>query len=121
MLAVGLNDEQIDTAIARLRDRIAFDACTVAYRPVLEIHGWGALQDELIPLNRNHRTEEMASLITDEIVQTIGIVGDPESVVKQMNSRFGGVISRTGFQAPGIERERLQDLLKQLKQDSREN
>ena len=52
--------------------------CTVAYRPVLELHGWGALQEELIPLNRAHRNAEMAALITDEMVETIAIVGTPE-------------------------------------------
>ena len=61
MLAVGQNDEEIEAAIARVRDRIAFYGCTVAYRPVLELHGWGALQDELIVLNRAKRTADMAA------------------------------------------------------------
>ena len=115
MLAVGDTDEQLESAISQLRHRIAFYACTVAYRPVLEIHGWGGLQDELIPLNRQHRADEMASLITDDMVQTIGIVGRPESVVDQMRSRFQSVVSRTGFHVPGIDAERLKGLLAQLK------
>lgn len=97
MLAVGRTDEQIDRAIMSVKDRIAFYGCTVAYRPVLELHGWGALQDELIPLNRAHRREDMVALINDEITHTIGIIGTPQQAVTEMKRRFAGVVSRTSF------------------------
>ncbi len=115
MLAMGRDDESLENAIARVRDRIAFYGCTVAYRPVLELHGWGALQDELIPLNRAHRTQEMAALITDEMVQTIAIVGSPEQVVEIMRERFAGLISRTGFGDPTLEPDELKALLGRLR------
>jgi probable F420-dependent oxidoreductase len=116
MLAVGRDDETLERAIAEVRGRIAFYGCTVAYRPVLELHGWGALQDELIPLNRAHRTDEMAALITDEMVHTIAIVGTPEQVVATMCSRLGGLINRTGFSGAGLETDELAGLLAQLRQ-----
>lgn len=115
MLAMGRDDESLEKAIARVRDRIAFYACTVAYRPVLELHGWGALQDELIPLNRAHRNQEMAALITDEMVATIAIVGRPEQVVDTMRARFGGLITRTGFADPALAAEELAPLLARLR------
>ncbi|MEM8768319.1 MAG: hypothetical protein AAGE43_12790 [Pseudomonadota bacterium] len=100
-----------------MRGRIAFYGCTVAYRPVLELHGWGELQDELIPLNRAHRSEEMAALITDEMVETIAIVGSAVEVVDKMRERFGGLISRTGFAAPGLNDDALTDHLEHLRSD----
>lgn len=115
MIAVGINEDALVKAVATLRDRIAFYGCTVAYKPVLDIHGWGDLQAELIGLNRQHRKAEMAALITDEMVSTIGIVGTPEEVVDTMKARFGGVISRTGFTAPHLEPDHLGELLNRLR------
>lgn len=115
MLALGRDDESLERAIARVRDRIAFYGCTVAYRPVLELHGWGELQDELIPLNRAHRTAEMAALISDEMVETIAIVGTPEQVVQTMRARFAGLITRTGFGGAEFEPDELGHLLRQLR------
>ena len=117
MLAMGRDEESLSRAIAEVRGRIAFYGCTVAYRPVLELHGWGALQDELIPLNRAHRTDDMAALITDEMVETIAIVGSPEQVVDTMRERFGGMISRTGFGGAKFEPDELSSLLERLRQD----
>lgn len=114
MIATGRTDQALEKAIAALRDRIAFYGCTVAYKPVLDIHGWGDLQDELIRLNRAHDTKTMASLITDEMVETIGIVGSPEEVIAKMKSRFGGLIHRTGFGAD-LEQDDLTDLLIRLR------
>ncbi len=115
MTATATTEEGMEAALQEVRGRIAFYGCTVAYKPVLEQHGWGDLQDELINLNRQHRTQEMAELITDEMVDTIAVVGSPEHVVDEMRSRFGGVITRTGFAPSGLEPDHLQELLGRLK------
>ena len=115
MLAMGRDDETLERAIADVRGRIAFYGCTVAYRPVLELHGWGDLQDELIPLNRAHRTDDMAALITDEMVRTFAVVGTPEEVVERMRERFAGLVSRTGFGGTGLEEDELAGLLAGLR------
>jgi probable F420-dependent oxidoreductase len=115
MLAAGSNDEEIERAVSFIRGRIAFYGCTVAYRPVLEIHGWGDLQEELIALNRRHATDEMASLITDEMIRTFAIVGKPEHVIDEMIKRFGGLIDRTGFSAQGLADDDLRVLLQKLR------
>ena len=115
MIAVGEDEESISRQVDVVRDRIAFYGCTVAYRPVLELHGWGDLQDELITLNRRHRRDEMCNLITDEILHTIAVVGSPETVVKELQARLRGVVDRTGFHAPGVEADRLRALLNQLR------
>jgi probable F420-dependent oxidoreductase len=115
MIATGTTDTAIADAIEVVRDRIAFYGCTVAYKPVLDIHGWGDLQDELISLNRQHRTQDMAALISDEILETIAIVGAPEQVIDTMRERFGGVIDRTGFGAVDLADDELGVLLERLR------
>ena len=46
-VVTGTTQEQLDAAAAGTRQQIAFYGSTPAYRPVLELHGWGGLQDEL--------------------------------------------------------------------------
>ena len=45
-----------------------FYGSTPAYRPVLEIEGWDALQPELNALSKKGGWAEMANLVTDEMV-----------------------------------------------------
>ena len=115
MIATGRTEEELAQSIEHIRGRIAFYGCTVAYRPVLELHGWGELQDELIPLNRAHRTKEMAGLISDEVLRTIAIVGEPREVVEEMRRRLGDTIGRTGFSVPGMDDGETAELLEALK------
>ncbi len=116
MIATGETDEDITRAIEHIRGRIAFYGCTVAYKPVLDIHGWGDLQEELIRLNRAHETSAMSELITDEMVETIAITGSPVEVVDKMKARFGGVIHRTGFGGVNLSEETLGEMLSRLRE-----
>ena len=115
IIATGPDDESIDKAIDVARDRIAFYGSTEAYRPVLEIHGWGDLQFELNRMNKRRQQAEMASLIDDEILHTIAIIGTPTEVIAQMKQRLGDIIGRTGFHVPGIPDEEHAELVEQLK------
>ena len=114
MIATANSAEGLAKAVEIVRGRIAFYGCTVAYKPVLDIHGWGDLQDELISLNRAHKTEEMAALISDEMVDTIAIVGEPDDVVTKMQKRFGGVIARTSFSGLDLDDDTLASMLGRL-------
>jgi probable F420-dependent oxidoreductase len=118
IIATGPNDEAIAQAIEVARDRIAFYGSTEAYRPVLEIHGWGDLQTELNFLNKRQQKEEMARLVDDEVLNTIALIGTPTEVINSMKQRFGDVISRTGFSVPSLPDSDHADLIAQLKQGS---
>lgn len=115
MLAVGETEEELARAIEGVRGRIAFYGCTVAYKPVLELHGWGELQDELIALNRKHDTTAMAELITDEMVETIAITGSPIEVVDKMRARLGDVIHRTSFSGVALSDQTVATMLARLR------
>jgi probable F420-dependent oxidoreductase len=99
-VVTGTNDEQMETAMAGTRQQIAFYGSTPAYRNVLEIHGWGALQDELNALSKRGQWVEMGSLIDDEILNTFAVVGAPEQIGSELNRRYGDVIQRISFYAP---------------------
>ena len=99
-VVTGTDDEQMEKAAAGTRQQIAFYGSTPAYRPVLEIHGWGGLQEELNGLSKQGEWVKMGELIDDEILNTFAVVGPPESIAPELGRRYGDVISRISFYAP---------------------
>ena len=51
-----------------VRQQIAFYGSTPAYRPVLELHGWGDLQTELNTLSKRGEWVKMGELIDDSVL-----------------------------------------------------
>lgn len=99
-VVTGVNDEEIERARAGTKEQIAFYGSTPAYRPVLELHGWGDLQDDLNRLSKQGEWVAMGDLITDEILETFAVVAEPEDVPKALLARFGDVVDRLSFYAP---------------------
>jgi probable F420-dependent oxidoreductase len=99
-VVTGTNEQELEAAAKGTRQQIAFYGSTPAYRPVLELHGWGALQDELNALSKQGKWEEMGTLIDDEILNTFAVVGSPEEIAPELHRRYGDVISRISFYAP---------------------
>ena len=74
-VVTGANDEQMEAAAAGTRQQIAFYGSTPAYKGVLELHGWGGLQEELNALSKQGDWVKMGTLIDDEILNTFAVVG----------------------------------------------
>jgi len=77
-----------------VRHLLAFYGSTPAYRPVLEVEGWGELQSELNTLSKRGEWGEMAGLLTDDMVATLAVVGTPEQCAAQIVERYGPWASR---------------------------
>jgi probable F420-dependent oxidoreductase len=99
-VVTGNDDEQLAAAAAATRQQIAFYGSTPAYRPVLEVHGWGELQDELNALSKQGKWAEMGERIDDDILGTFAVVGAPDEVGLELHRRYGDVIDRITFYAP---------------------
>ena len=99
-VVTGTNEDEMKAAAAGTRQQIAFYGSTPAYRGVLDIHGWGGLQDELNTLSKQGKWVEMGNLITDDILNTFAVVAEPEKVAPELLTRYGDVISRISFYAP---------------------
>lgn len=112
---VADTDEGIAKGTEQLRRDLAFYGSTPAYRPVLECHGWGYLQGELHRLSREGRWEDMAKLITDDMVQTFAFIGTPEKVADSMIETLGAKVDRLQFPSQGIEPDRLGAILARLR------
>ena len=99
-VVTGNNEEELSAAAAGTRQQIAFYGSTPAYRGVLDMHGWDGLHDELNALSKQGQWVEMGNLITDEILNTFAVVGEPEHMAPELQRRYGDVIQRISFYAP---------------------
>lgn len=99
-VTVGRTEEEMAAAVVGVKKRIAFYASTPAYRGVLELHGWGDVQPELNTLSKQGRWDEMAELVTDEMLHEFSIVGTPEQVGKDLVAKIGKSYGRTTLYAP---------------------
>jgi probable F420-dependent oxidoreductase len=86
---------------AATRQLLAFYGSTPAYRPVLEVHGWGDLQPELHALSKQGRWQEMGGLIDDDVLHTIAACGTPADVAAHIRDRVAGVSDRICLYQPG--------------------
>lgn len=110
-LATG-TDEAIAAGLSTIRKQIAFYGSTPAYRPVLELHGWGDLGTELTALSKQNRWDDMTKLIDDDIVDTFGIVAPLAQVPARIAERFGGLATRIGFSTQsGVSRDELAEMV----------
>jgi probable F420-dependent oxidoreductase len=95
-LATG-TEAEVDAEVAAIRTHLAFYASTPAYKPILDLHGWGDLGPELTRLSKENRWSEMASLIDDDVLHAFAIVGPLEEVPALLAARCGGVVDRVSF------------------------
>jgi probable F420-dependent oxidoreductase len=99
-VVTGTDEESMVNSANGTRQQIAFYGSTPAYRGVLELHGWGAVQDELNALSKQGKWAEMGNVIDDEMLNTFAVVAEPEGIAPELGKRFGDVIDRISFYAP---------------------
>jgi probable F420-dependent oxidoreductase len=93
------SEEEIAEGVATIKQQIAFYGSTPAYRPVLDLHGWGELQTELQA--RTKRGEwDNAGLIDDEILHTFAVIGTPEEAITEVKRRYGDLCTRITLTLP---------------------
>lgn len=98
------------------RQLLAFYGSTPAYRPVLDIHGWGDLQPELNALSKQGRWSEMGALIDDDVLHTIAACGTPAQVAAHIRDRVEGISDRICIYQPGpIETDLLAQIIDELR------
>jgi probable F420-dependent oxidoreductase len=111
----GTTDEQMESADVATRKQIAFYGSTPAYRPVLELHGWGDLQTDLNALSKRGEWDQMGLLITDEILDSFAVRADPNDVPYELDKRFGDLIDRVSLYMPDSDSEAITQILSGLK------
>ncbi|MEE8078251.1 MAG: TIGR03617 family F420-dependent LLM class oxidoreductase [Pseudomonadales bacterium] len=99
-VVTGRDEAEFAASKKAARERIAFYGSTPAYKGVLESIGVGELQGELNAMSKQGRWQEMGALISDDIINEFGVMGEPASIAGEMLSRYAGFTDRTSASFP---------------------
>ncbi|RSN64352.1 TIGR03617 family F420-dependent LLM class oxidoreductase [Actinomadura sp. WAC 06369] len=100
MVVTGRTEEEAAEAARGIKQQIAFYASTPAYRPVLDLHGYGDLQPELNTLSKQGKWREMTGLIGDDLLAEFAVTGAPEEIGPALRAKFGDVYDRVTLYTP---------------------
>ncbi|WP_279105547.1 TIGR03617 family F420-dependent LLM class oxidoreductase [Gordonia paraffinivorans] len=100
IVATGRTEEEFETSVAATRRLLSFYGSTPAYRPVLELHGYGDLQTELNLLSKQGRWAEMAGLVDDRLLELIAAHGSPRDVAATIRARAHGIADDVAVYQP---------------------
>src|SRR5262245_3809995 len=84
---IGSTDAEIAAAREKAKGQIAFYGSTPAYKVLLDHHGWGDLQPQLNRLSKEGRWTEMLALVTDDILDAVGVSGQPAEAGRALRAR----------------------------------
>lgn len=105
-VVTGDTDEEIENAKFQIKSQIAFYASTPSYRAVLDLHGWGDLEDKLNPMSKRGEWLEMAASISDEMLNEFAVVAPPSELAARVKERYDGLLDRVGYYFPFVPGER---------------
>ncbi|WP_354637794.1 TIGR03617 family F420-dependent LLM class oxidoreductase [Kitasatospora camelliae] len=100
LAATGRTEEEVAANRAALRERIAFYASTPAYLPVLALHGWQDLHEELHRLSLRGDWKRMAELIDDRVFDAFAVAGPVDRVAAEIHRRYDGLVTRLSVSSP---------------------
>lgn len=111
----GKDEQTFEAEKATAKARISFYGSTPAYKQVLGVHGWGDLQLELNAMSKQGQWKEMAELINDDILNVMGVMGEPDQVVTEMLARYGDFTDRTSGAFSFVETEKRVEMVAALR------
>ncbi|HWB65463.1 MAG TPA: TIGR03617 family F420-dependent LLM class oxidoreductase [Mycobacteriales bacterium] len=100
LIATGDTEVAMQAAVRAVRGQIAFYGSTPAYRPVLDLHGWGELGERLHQMSRDGAWAEMSDCIDDEVLNAFAVVAEPAAVAPELLRRYGDAMTRMTFYTP---------------------
>ncbi len=84
-------EEQFEASKLAARKQLAFYGSTPAYLPTLKCHGWEEVHKELNALSKQGRWDDMTELVSDEILESIAVLGPRNEIAKKLTARLDGI------------------------------
>ncbi|MHB8645109.1 MAG: TIGR03617 family F420-dependent LLM class oxidoreductase [Thermomicrobiales bacterium] len=113
-IATGATEEDVRTAREQARYRIAFYASTRTYLPVLEHHGWEAMNGELRRLIAQQRWSDLATVVPDAVLDEFCVSGTYDTIISGIKARSEGWVDCVGFPLPADPAAPSDDYLRAL-------
>jgi len=82
------------------RSQIAFYASTPSYRPVMALHGWETVAEQLSGHAARGEWGEMPALVSDEMLSAFAVVAAEGDLPAALAERYGGLADRLALYIP---------------------
>jgi hypothetical protein len=87
-IITGSSSDALEQERVRQRRLLAFLYSTPAYRPTLELYGWADLGPKLRALIRSERWDELATVLSDDVLDTLVPSGTFDELPDLLIGRF---------------------------------
>ncbi len=114
-VVTGTTEEQFAASKQAARKRIAFYGSTPAYKGVFDSIGVGELQPELNTMSKQGRWDDMAELISDDVLDAFGVVGEPQTIAGAIVERYGAFTDRTSASFDVADDDQRRDIIAALR------
>ena len=88
------------------RAQISFYASTPSYRPVMDLHGWVGVAEQLSMHAAKGEWAEMPMLITDEMLNEFCLVTEEDKLASELKKRYEDIADRLTLYTPFVPGER---------------
>ncbi|MGI9642722.1 MAG: TIGR03617 family F420-dependent LLM class oxidoreductase [Acidimicrobiia bacterium] len=91
IIVTGRTEEEVEQSREAVRQQLAFYGTTPAYQSVFELHDRGHLRPVLAEQARAGEWDTMASLIDDDFLEEVAVVGEPHEIAPKLRERLAGL------------------------------
>lgn len=91
-IATGSTEEEYKRNLDWHRHRVGFYASTPAYKIQLDLFGWGDIHLETKKMTKEGRWDDLWQPITDEMLDTFVVCGEPHEIAPKVKQRFGDFV-----------------------------
>ena len=88
------------------RAQVSFYASTPSYRPVMDLHGWSGIAEQLSMHAAKGEWAEMPMLITDEMLNEFCLVTEEDKLASELKKRYEDIADRLTLYTPFVPGER---------------
>ncbi|MCS6816247.1 MAG: TIGR03617 family F420-dependent LLM class oxidoreductase [Blastocatellia bacterium] len=97
IIVSGRDSTEWDESQRFARAQIGFYGSTPTYRLLLELHGFTEQAERLRTLAAVGRWDELADVVSEEMLQTFAIVAPPEEMAERLRERYRSLVDRIVF------------------------
>ncbi len=99
-VVAGDNSKEINAGLMEVGQQAAFYASTPTYAPVMDLHGWSDVREELSALVARKRWDQISGLVTPEMVDAFAIVSSWDDLPQRIHDKYDGILDRVTLYIP---------------------
>ena len=110
----GTTSEAIQQSDKAARTHIAWHAAARTCQPFMERHGWDLIHDKLVRQASDGQWEDMWRTVTDDMLEQIAIVAEPQDIAAEIRERYQGIADRISLGLSRADHDLMEALAKAM-------